>query len=306
VLLRSASVAPVIVSAVRSESDRLVRKKDGYKHATRSDQLQSDLAPGRKKLEESWEIHSCYEAGASGYWLHRQLEQMGVKNLVVVPKAMGRGGKKQKTDKRDSGELCDSLDRYLRGQDKALSIVGVPTEDQEQNRALIRYHRQIMADRGRCEARGKGLLCAQGIEVHGRWWQGDGWIEVQHNPRLKDWMKEQLIGWRNKILSTDEEQSALRERIAALAPAILPKGVGAYSAVVLEFEMRGFERFRKSACRIFPAALIRLPSSCMATVTSNGINGRGPPEAGRMPFMPAVSLNQWSGALPKPGALLSS
>ena len=101
-LLRSASVAPVIVSAVRSESDRLVRKKDGYKHATRSDQLQSDLAPGRKKLEESWEIHSCYEAGASGYWLHRQLEQMGVKNLVVVPKAMGRGGKKQKTDKRDS------------------------------------------------------------------------------------------------------------------------------------------------------------------------------------------------------------
>ena len=31
---------------------------------------------------------------------------------------------------------------------------------------------------------------------------------------------------------------------------------------------------------------------------NNGINGRGPPEAGRMPFMPAVSLNQWSGALP--------
>jgi transposase len=127
-----------------------------------------------KKLEESWEIYSCYEAGASGYWLHRQLEQMGVKNLVVVPKAMGQGGKKQKTDKRDSGELCDSLDRYLRGQDKALSIVAVPTEDQEQKRALIRYHRQIMADRGRCEARGKGLLCAQGIEVHGRWWQGEG------------------------------------------------------------------------------------------------------------------------------------
>jgi Transposase IS116/IS110/IS902 family len=56
-------------------------------------------------------------------------------------------------------------------------------------------------------------------------------------------MKEQLIGWRNKILSTDEEQGGLRERIAALAPAILPKGVGAYSAAVLEYEMRGFERF---------------------------------------------------------------
>jgi transposase len=135
------------------------------------------------------------------------------------------------------------LDRYLRGQDKALSVVTVPTEEQEEKRALIRYHRQIMADRGRCEARGKGLLCAQGIEVHGRWWHGDTWLEVQSDPRLKEWMKEQLIGWRNKILSTDEEQGALRERIAALAPAILPKGVGAYSAAVLHYEMRGFERF---------------------------------------------------------------
>src|ERR1700732_4817884 len=120
-----------------------------------------------KKLAEGWEIHSCYEAGASGYWLHRDL----------------------------------------------------------------------------CEARGKGLLCAQGIQVHGRWWQVKAWLEVQSDPRLKDWMKEQLSGWRNKILSTDEEQDGLRERIAALAPAILPKGVGAYSAAVLHYEMRGFERF---------------------------------------------------------------
>src|ERR1700726_5156185 len=116
-----------------------------------------------KKLAEGWETHSCYEAGASGYWLHRELVKLGVKNLVVVPKAMGQGGKKQKTDKRDSAEWCDALDRYLRGQDKALSVVRVPTEDQEEKRALIRYHRQIMADRGRCEARGKGFLLGQGI-----------------------------------------------------------------------------------------------------------------------------------------------
>ena len=36
-----------------------------------------------------------------------ELVKLGVKNLVVVPKAMGQGGKKQKTDKRDAGELCD-------------------------------------------------------------------------------------------------------------------------------------------------------------------------------------------------------
>jgi transposase len=53
----------------------------------------------RKKLQEGWQIYSCYEAGASGYWLHRELGKMGVKNLVVVSKGMG-GGKKQKTDKQ--------------------------------------------------------------------------------------------------------------------------------------------------------------------------------------------------------------
>jgi hypothetical protein len=45
--------------------------------------------------------------------------------------------------KRDAGELCDSLERYLRGHKKALSVVAVPTEEQEEKRALIRYHRQI-------------------------------------------------------------------------------------------------------------------------------------------------------------------
>jgi transposase len=59
----------------------------------------------QKRLAEGWEIHSCYEAGASGYWLHRDLVAMGVKNLVVTPKPMDKGGKKQKSDKRDGGAI---------------------------------------------------------------------------------------------------------------------------------------------------------------------------------------------------------
>jgi transposase len=189
----------------------------------------------RTKLEKGLRLDSCYEAGASGYWLHRQLVELGVKNLVVAPKAMGGAeAKRQKTDQRDSAQLCDALDRYLRGQDKALSVVAVPTLEQEQNRTLIRYHRQLIKDRTRAEARGKGLLCAQGIEVGGRWWEGKGWAELQSDPRLKDWIKEQLEGWRKKILSAQAEEKPLRERIEALAPEWLPKGVGAYSAAVLK------------------------------------------------------------------------
>ena len=39
-----------------------------------------------KKLEEGWEIYSCYEAGASGYWLHRKLVELGVKNWWWCPR----------------------------------------------------------------------------------------------------------------------------------------------------------------------------------------------------------------------------
>jgi transposase len=155
----------------------------------------------------------------------------------------GPQAKGQKTDKRDSAQLCDALDRYLRGQDKALSVVAVPTLEQEQNRALIRYHRQMIKDRTRAEARGKGLLCAQGIEVAGPWWQPKGWVELRSDPRLKDWMKEQLEGWRKKIVRAQTEEKPLRKRIEALAPENLPKGVGAYSAAVLKYEMKGWERF---------------------------------------------------------------
>jgi hypothetical protein len=97
-----------------------------------------------KNLVEGWPIESCYEAGASGYWLNRQLAALGVKNLVVASKAMGQGGKRQKTDRRDSAELVDCVDRNLRGQDKALSVVAVPSVEGEEKRALIRYHRQMM------------------------------------------------------------------------------------------------------------------------------------------------------------------
>jgi transposase len=221
-----------------------------------------------KKLKEGWEIHSCYEAGASGYWLHRELVAMGVENLVVAPKAMGQD-KQQKTDRRDGAELTDALDRYLRGNGKALSVVAVPSVEQEEKRALIRYHRQIMADRSRYEARGKGLLCAQGIEVQGKWWQARGWKELNAHWRLKGWMKEQLKAWRSKLLGAEQQQQKLRRRIEALAPAILPKGVGAFSAVVLEYEMKGLARFQNAR------AVSSYTGLCPGIHSSNGRGKEG-------------------------------
>lgn len=222
-----------------------------------------------KKLKEGWAVYSCYEAGASGYWLHRDLVKLGVKNLVVAPKAMGQD-KRQKSDRRDSAELVDSLDRYLRSKDKrALSPVAVPTAQQEQDRALVRYHRQLMADRNRCEARGKGLLCAQGIELEGKWWSADGWAELKTQPRLKAWMQTQLRTWRRKLLGLEREQGAVRSQIEAMAPAQLPKGLGAYSAVALDCEMKGIGHFDSAG------AVSSYTGLCPGIHSSNGIGKEG-------------------------------
>lgn len=198
-----------------------------------------------KKYKEGWEIYSCYEAGASGYWLHRELMELGVKNLVVVPKAMGKD-KRQKTDRRDSAELLDCLDQYLRGKKTALNPVAIPSPELEQNRALVRYHRQLMADRNRYEGRGKGLLCAQGIELSGKWWSTEVWKELKTHPRCKHWIEQQLRSWRRKLLAVDAEQAKERKRIETLAPQELPKGLGAYSAVALECEMKGIAHFKNA------------------------------------------------------------
>src|SRR6201987_1798957 len=40
----------------------------------------------QKKLQEGWQIYSCYEAGASGYWLHRDLVKLGSKTWWWCPR----------------------------------------------------------------------------------------------------------------------------------------------------------------------------------------------------------------------------
>jgi len=95
-------------------------------------------------------VVSCYEAGPCGYGLHRQLTALGITNHVVVPQRWDAEGKRVKTDARDARELCDRLDRYVRGNAEAFSVVRVPTPEQEQRRALGRQRGTLVKERQRC------------------------------------------------------------------------------------------------------------------------------------------------------------
>ena len=52
-----------------------------------------------RKLGEGWvKVYSCYEAGACGYWYHRELVKRGAINLLVPPQPLETRRKGQKTD----------------------------------------------------------------------------------------------------------------------------------------------------------------------------------------------------------------
>jgi transposase len=190
---------------------------------------------------ESHTIISCYEAGACGYWLHRELTRRGVTNFVIAPQRLDASARRQKTDRLDARALVDRLERYLRGNRHACSIVAVPTEAQEQRRALVRHREQLLQDRRRAEARGRAAMLAQGIVVQGQWWRPRRWLELR--PRLPGWLCRLVQAWQLRALALESEERALRQELEALAPAQLPIGVGALSWVVLESEVRDWQRF---------------------------------------------------------------
>ncbi len=115
------------------------------------------------------EVFTCYEAGAFGYHLHRKLTAMGVTNYVVQPQDWDERTEGVKNDRLDALALCQRLDRFTRGNRKAFSIVRVPSEDEERDRAFTRQRQQIVRERQRLQAMGRSLLASHGIHVTGKW-----------------------------------------------------------------------------------------------------------------------------------------
>ena len=54
---------------------------------------------------------SCYEAGACGYWYHRELIKCGAVNYVVAPRPLeNQRSQHQKTDRLDARALLNNLE----------------------------------------------------------------------------------------------------------------------------------------------------------------------------------------------------
>jgi len=198
--------------------------------------VQALLAGGAK-------VFTCYEAGPCGYGLHRMLTALGAVNLVVVPRRWDEQGKRVKTDKRDARELCDRLDRYLRGNPAVFSLVRVPTPEQEQRRALGRQRGMLLKEKQRCVVRGHGLMLAQGIHAPAGWWEPKHWPPFQLE--LPGWLRAQVQDWQRKAVELAEEVEQWGGKVEqAAGPQRWPKGLGALTAALLDAEVLDWHRFR--------------------------------------------------------------
>lgn len=110
--------------------------------------------PGAKYL-------SVYEAGYCGYWIHRKLLQYGIQNIVVNPADVPTSNK-EKRRKRDTVD-ARKLSKMLRKGE--LEPIYVPTEEQEQDRKLVRTLEAITKKTTRCKNQIKSVLSLFGTEI---------------------------------------------------------------------------------------------------------------------------------------------
>jgi transposase len=103
------------------------------------------------------ELRVAYEAGPTGYALHRQLTTLGIECMVVAPSLIPKqSGNRVKTDRRDALKLA----RLLRSGD--LTPVWVPDQAHEALRNLVRARADAKADQLRAKHRLSKFLLRQG------------------------------------------------------------------------------------------------------------------------------------------------
>ena len=197
------------------------------------------------------ELRVAYEAGPTGYALHRQLTGVHIQCLVAAPSLIPKQpGNKVKTDRRDALKLA----RLLRSGD--LTPVWVPDEAHEALRNLVRARADAKADLLRAKHRLSKFLLRQGCwaPIGVRAWSKRyfTWLhqlEFEHLPDrvvFADYLTEvNAAGERVKRLEAALHECAQSSSQVALIRALQAfRGIGFLSAVTLVAEAGDLRRFR--------------------------------------------------------------
>lgn len=202
-----------------------------------------------KRLRRLGQVRCCYEAGPTGFGLHRDLVAAGIGCMVVAPSLVPtKAGDRVKTDRRDAVKLA----RFLRSGD--LTAVHVPDEATEAIRDLERARDDAKrAERAARHQLGKFLL------RHGRRCS----LKTAWNRKHLEWIRSQhfehpaqeavLIDYLKAVEDLGERVARLTAHIAEMVerwsrgPLVKAlqslRGVSLITATVIVAELEDLSRF---------------------------------------------------------------
>ena len=226
-------------------------------------------------------VHFCYEAGPTGYGLHRLITELGHSCMVVAPSLIPRKpGDRVKTNRRDALALA----KLLRADE--LTAVWVPDEGHEAMRDLVRtrsaaveslrVHRQqvsaFMLKHGRVYPRKKGWTMR-----YLRWLQEQRFEHPAHQIALQ----EMVEGVRITKERVTRLESAIAEFVPSwsLGPVVTAlqtlRGVDLIVAVTFVAEVGDVSRFESPRQLMGYLGLVPSERSTGDTIRRGGITKAG-------------------------------
>lgn len=176
------AAAKWVVASYSGGAGRIRRKvlsEDGSE--LRFEALVQEVAQARGKLGVGQDapVVVAYEAGQEGFWLVRALRARGIPAEVIDPVSLqvDRRARRAKTDRLDAEALVLALWRWMRGEDRALRMVRVPSVADEDNREWQRERERLMGEQRGCVDRIVKKLRTQGV------WTG---LDRQVRQRLRE------------------------------------------------------------------------------------------------------------------------
>lgn len=218
----------------------------------------------REKQRSGGSLRCCYEAGPCGYVLQRQLAELGIPCEVVAPSLIPRKpGERVKTDSRDAAKLA----RLYRAGD--LTTIGVPTEEQEAGRDLVRARDDARKDRVAARHRLTKFLLRHGYRfAEGHNWTAKFWAWVKKIAFARageqiafDHYVDQVnhLDHRIDVLDTAIEQLAQSESYRDMVGKLTClRGISTLGAMIIITEVYDLRRF--ASARQLMAFLGLVPS----------------------------------------------
>jgi transposase len=202
-----------------------------------------------KRLSKGHSVRFCYEAGACGYEVHRQITTLGYQCDVVAPSLIPRkAGERIKTDRRDALSLARL---YRAGE---LTAVWVPDQEQEAMRDLVRAREDMKGIELRARQRLGAFLLRHGLIYPGKstWTQAHfRWLEeVRLEHPVQQIVFQEYV---DAVKQAQERARGVEEQMRLvlpswnLAPAVEAisalRGVNMLTAVTVLAELGDISRF---------------------------------------------------------------